>query len=109
MEAQRGSIQLSHIAVILPEVGFGAWKFDSSFFAEAVDRLKTAIWETGTFEPAAEWRRAEKVFTVNHPDRMCADLTVAIAQENAPSADSQVWFDDVRLERLSEEGIDTKE
>ena len=61
--------------------------------------------ETGRVGPSKPWRRAEKVFTINYPPGVPTDFAMVIAMERAPSKDSQLWIDDVRLERLSPEGL----
>ncbi|MEW6356118.1 MAG: DUF4838 domain-containing protein [Planctomycetota bacterium] len=55
-------------------------------------------------EPSQTWRKQEVVFTVNYSDHVNTDFTLVLGMEQSSLADSQIWFDDVRLEMLSAEG-----
>jgi hypothetical protein len=59
------------------------------------------------FEPADEWIKYEKVFTVNLPGKAeKATFTILLTLRHGGSEKSQIWFDDVRLEMLSPEGVE---
>jgi hypothetical protein len=53
-----------------------------------------------------EWKRYETVLTVNAPKEEQTDFTLLLAPYEAGSDESQVWFDDVRLEWLSPDGLE---
>ena len=54
---------------------------------------------------ATEWTRFEKVFTVNYPDQIKTDFTVVLSLDRSRADDAQIWFDDVRVEMLSPDGV----
>ncbi len=54
---------------------------------------------------AARWTRVSRVFTVRHPTAAGGDVTILLTLRRGESADAQVWFDDVRLEKLAPDGL----
>lgn len=52
-----------------------------------------------------EWARWEKVFTIGDGPGADASFHLLLCLADGASPAAQVWFDDVRLERLSPEGI----
>ena len=55
---------------------------------------------------STDWRKEERVFTVNRPKGAHAHFTFGLCLRHGGSAESQAWFDDVRLEMLAPEGVE---
>jgi hypothetical protein len=55
-------------------------------------------------EPVETWTKVEKVFTVNYPSGDEAGFLLLLCLRHGGTMNSQVWFDDVRLEVLAPEG-----
>lgn len=51
--------------------------------------------------PQPAWTRVERIFSLSFPDGDSRDAEVLLTLERTLSHESQVWFDDVRLERLA--------
>ena len=55
--------------------------------------------------PAGRWSQVERVFTLNYPGGERRSVTLLLCLRHGGSEGSQVWFDDVRLEMLTPEGV----
>ena len=63
------------------------------------------IWEK-RLEPARDWRCFAREFVVNCAVDEKADFTFGLGLYNSGDAANQVWFDDVKLEKLSPEATE---
>jgi hypothetical protein len=59
------------------------------------------------FPPAADWTRYEKVFTVTNPGGPQARFYLILELRHGGTENSQIWFDDVALEMLAPEGVES--
>ena len=57
-------------------------------------------------QPGTEWQYFEKELVINNGPEEVSDFTLGFGLYYAKDEANQIWFDDVRLELLSPEGIE---